>query len=156
MSDAPGSPPLLILAAAAAPAVVDGSELYSVDSCRDPGADDIMEDDPIGDDEDEDEDEDQRLLLSLSADSTKCISPVITFIGFTSRGYMTCPPVKRDESCCCCVVVAVVVVVTVVVTLFVGDGVFVGDIVVMIAVGTSPTPFDGDAWDCSSLILWKK
>ena len=61
------------------------------------GAEDIMDAGPIGEDEDEEDeedDDDQRLLLSLSADSTKWISPVMMFMGFTSKGYMTRPPVN--------------------------------------------------------------
>lgn len=58
------------------------------------GAEDIIDDGPIGEDDEEEDDDDQRLLLSLSADSTKWISPVMTFMGFTSKGYMTRPPVN--------------------------------------------------------------
>lgn len=145
MRDEPDSPLLL-----PAPTLSAESELYSTESSNDPGADEIIEDGPIVDDDDDDDDDDHLLLLSLSADNTKCISPVITFIGLASRGYITCPPVNLGIFS---------VEVAVGAALFVdGGGVLMGDVAVVIGVlvVTSSTPLDGDARCCSSLILWKK
>ena len=140
VSAAPDSPLLPV------PAPMDESELYSMDSCSDPGADETIEDNPEDpedpEDDDDDDDDDQRLLLSLSAESTKWTSPVITFIGLARSGYMTSPPVYAVS-------------VSGVTALAAGAGVLRGDeaVVIGVLVAASPALCDDD---CPSLILGKK
>lgn len=134
VSAAPDSPLLLPV-----PVGRDESELYRMDSCRDPGADETIEEGPDADEDDEDED-DQRLLLSLRAESTKWISPVITFIGLARRGYMTCPPVYAVD-------------VSGVGILGAGDARGDDIVVIGVLVVTSPALCDGNVCGCSSLII---